>query len=170
MRKTLLIIASLYLISCSQSSENKSKDTTTENIKPKDILTGQWVLDINNVDKNINSNSSREENHKLDLKKIPLKVLNLSDYTFFGNGEGVLMQISSKSNAGAITSKQFEDISFKYLFDGKYISLKSNKDKNFVKFFKIVDKGINNDYLEVIVIPFNDSTQTYGLYKTGNYQ
>ena len=80
------------------------------------------------------------------------------------------MQISSKSNAGAITSKQFEDISFKYLFDGKFISLKSNKDKEFVKFFKVVDKGINNDYLEVIVIPFDDSTKTYGLYKTGNYQ
>jgi|GEM_PF-6798007 len=163
MKKLLIIIFSIYLISCAKPSDNKENE-----INKIDLLKGQWTLDLNNIDKNIDPNPSREKVLDLKLKNNALEVLNLPSYTFFGDGEGILRHINSKSSAGAITEKQFKNLSFKYKFDGEYISLKGS-DSTFVKLFKIVDKGINNDYLEVIVLPFKKDSITYGLYKIGEY-
>lgn len=168
MKKLLLIIFSIYLFSCSKPSDNAQQQENEISTSTKiDLLKGQWTLDLNNIDKNSNP-SSREKELDLKLKNNALEVLNLYSYTFFGDGNGILRHISSKSSAGAITEKQFKNLSFKYKLDGEYISL-TGSDSTSVKLFKIVDKGINNDYLEVVVIPFKKDSITYGLYKIGEY-
>ena len=166
MKNLLFISCILTLTACSNTNENNNSNKNNIYRAAEPIFQGQFIFGPNNIDKGKIPSTDAEEIKAAGVEAV-LRILNFP-MTLFGDGNGVTILIKNKSDYNYITQKQRDAAKFNYEIRNKNeFWMKGSADKMFSKVFTIIDKGVNNDYLE---IKPGDVNFTLGLYKIGSFQ